>query len=525
MKLLTLDGLTYYISKIKAWIDDNFVAKVEGKGLSTNDYTTTEKNKLSGIATGAQVNKIESVKVNGTALSISSKAVNIDLSNYATKGDVSAIPKFAVTVVTSLPTSNISTSTIYLMANAGEDNNSYDEYIYVNSAWEKIGTTKVDLSGYYTSSQVDTKLGAKQNTLTAGTNVTISGSTISAKDTTYSAATASAAGLMSAADKTKLDGIATGANKTTVDSSLSSTSTNPVQNKVINSALAGKLSTSGTAAKATADASGNNIVDTYETKANAITGLSVSGKTITYTKGDGTTGTITTQDTNTDVKVKQTNSTGTSAYPILLKNGTGTGEVTNGVLFDDGVTIQPSTGKITATTFSGALSGNATSATKATQDASGNVITETYETKANAITGLSVSGKTITYTKGNGTTGTITTQDTDTTYSNMTAATASAAGKAGLVPAPAAGKQSSFLRGDGTWATPSNTKNTAGSTDSSSKLFLIGATSQAANPQTYSHDTAYVGTDGCLYSGGVKVATTSDLVAITNAEIDAALEA
>ncbi len=53
----------------------------------------------------------------------------------------------------------------------------------------------------------------------------------------------------------------------------------------------------------------------------------------------------------------------------------------------------------------------------------------------------------------------------------------------------------------------SDTKNTAGSTDSSSKLFLIGATSQAANPQTYSHDTAYVGTDGCLYSGGVKVLT------------------
>lgn len=62
-------------------------------------------------------------------------------------------------------------------------------------------------------------------------------------DTTYSAATTSAAGLMSATDKIKLDGIATGATKTTVDSALSSTSTNPVQNKVINSALAGKAST------------------------------------------------------------------------------------------------------------------------------------------------------------------------------------------------------------------------------------------------------------------------------------------
>lgn len=52
-----------------------------------------------------------------------------------------------------------------------------------------------------------------------------------------------------------------------------------------------------------------------------------------------------------------------------------------------------------------------------------------------------------------------------------------------------------------------DTKNTAGSTDTSDKIFLIGAKSQAANSQTYSHDTAYVGTDGCLYSNGEKVIT------------------
>lgn len=71
------------------------------------------------------------------------------------------------------------------------------------------------------------------------------------------------------------------------------------------------------------------------------------------------------------------------------------------------------------------------------------------------------------------------------------------------------GTKSATITVDGTSydiysVTNSDTKNTAGSTDSSSKLYLIGATSQAANPQTYSHDTAYVGTDGCLYSGGRK---------------------
>ena len=58
-------------------------------------------------------------------------------------------------------------------------------------------------------------------------------------------ATQSASGLMSAADKKKLDGIATGATKTTVDTALSSTSTNPVQNKVIKTELDKKLDKTG----------------------------------------------------------------------------------------------------------------------------------------------------------------------------------------------------------------------------------------------------------------------------------------
>ena len=53
------------------------VDKVEGMGLSQNSYTTAEKTKLAGIATGAQVNVIESVKVNGTALKVEGKAVNV----------------------------------------------------------------------------------------------------------------------------------------------------------------------------------------------------------------------------------------------------------------------------------------------------------------------------------------------------------------------------------------------------------------------------------------------------------------
>lgn len=63
---------------------------------------------------------------------------------------------------------------------------------------------------------------------------------------THSNATTTAPGFMSKDDKSKLDGIAAGANKTTVDTALSSTSTNPVQNKVVNTALAGKAASSHT---------------------------------------------------------------------------------------------------------------------------------------------------------------------------------------------------------------------------------------------------------------------------------------
>lgn len=56
---------------------DNKVDKVTGKGLSTNDYTNDDQTKLAGIAAGAQVNVIEAVKVNGVALDISGKAVDV----------------------------------------------------------------------------------------------------------------------------------------------------------------------------------------------------------------------------------------------------------------------------------------------------------------------------------------------------------------------------------------------------------------------------------------------------------------
>ncbi len=79
---------------------------------------------------------------------------------------VSAIPKFDIKVVSALPTTNISNSTIYLVTSGNETNNLYDEFVYANSgteqnptySWEKLGTQTVDLSGYATTSAVNSAI-------------------------------------------------------------------------------------------------------------------------------------------------------------------------------------------------------------------------------------------------------------------------------------------------------------------------------------------------------------------------------
>ena len=121
------------------------VDKVEGKGLSTEDYTTAEKTKLAGIEAGAN--------------------------NYT------------------LPAATTSA----------------------------LGGVKV------------------------GSNLAVDANGVISGD--YSAATTSANGLMSSTDKAKLDGIAEGATAVTVDSAISSTSTNPVENQAIYTALSGKVDT------------------------------------------------------------------------------------------------------------------------------------------------------------------------------------------------------------------------------------------------------------------------------------------
>lgn len=181
IEYLDKSGLTLLISKIKAALSGK-VDAVSGKGLSSNDYTSAEKTKLNGIASGAQVNVIESVKVNGTALTPSSKAVDVSVptkvsqltndsgfqnatqvnatitgKGYQTQSQVQALINTAVGNVTSIKYQKVdslpatgSNGVIYLVSHSHGTQDIYDEYIWIadSKTFEKIGNTDIDLSAY-----------------------------------------------------------------------------------------------------------------------------------------------------------------------------------------------------------------------------------------------------------------------------------------------------------------------------------------------------------------------------------------
>ena len=109
-----------------------------------------------------------------------------------------------------------------------------NEKMFVNVPWENTTYTNFVKSGSGAKSGL-----VPAPSTTAGTTKYLceDGTWTVPPNTTYSAATSSNAGLMSSSDKEKLDGVAKGATKITVDSALSTSSTNPVQNKIVTANL------------------------------------------------------------------------------------------------------------------------------------------------------------------------------------------------------------------------------------------------------------------------------------------------
>lgn len=166
-KFLDLTGLGQFLENVKTWATGLFVQKEAGKGLSTNDYTTAEKQKLAGLT----ATTIDIVKVNGSALTPDgSKAVNIDLSDYALSENVtqeiaqavSGIQGFEAQVVSSLPGTG-QAGILYLVSNSGTGQNVYDEYLWITNKYEKLGTREIDLSGYALKTEIPTAVSELTN--------------------------------------------------------------------------------------------------------------------------------------------------------------------------------------------------------------------------------------------------------------------------------------------------------------------------------------------------------------------------
>ena len=334
--------------------------------------------------------------------------------------------------------------------------------IYLDKGSSRVEMSSLqDLSDYVTNEELTEGLATKAPLSHSHTTAQVTGldSALAGKAATghtHAAATDAVAGFMSATDKEKLDGIASGANKYTLPTATSS--------------VLGGVKT------------GANITN--------------SSGTISLTKANVTNAlgyTPPTTDTNTWTAFKgaSTSAAGTAGYVPAPTAG-----AANRYFRSDGTwTVPPNTNTTYTLTKSGStitLNGSDGSETSVTDSnttyslssfgvtatatelnymdgVTSNVQTQlngkaaSSHTHSNATTSVAgflpkLGGGTTNFLRADGTWAKP--PDTNTTYSNMTGATSSAAGKAGLVPAPAAGAATRYLRSDGTWQVPPDTNTT-----------------------------------------------------------------
>ena len=163
---------------------------------------------LNNVTNDAQVKRSEMGAANGVPTLDSNGKIPVDqLGNLDT---------VVAMVVTQLPTTDIKTNKIYLVKDSTTEGDLYQEYLYVDGKWEKIGTHKqeVDLTDYAKKSEALKSV----ESMPTGDLVQLHMTTVGGmqSDVNIRKATTELAGVMSAVDKNKLDGIADGANNYTL---------------------------------------------------------------------------------------------------------------------------------------------------------------------------------------------------------------------------------------------------------------------------------------------------------------------
>lgn len=143
------NGLLYLIGKIKTLVGTK-VDKVEGKGLSTNDFTTQEKTKLATLQNYDDTN-------------ISNRVTTLENAGYQTQSQVqtlinsslSSVMTYKGTVAnySDLPSQNVAVGDTYNITNASANNNAGDNATWNGTTWDILGSN-IDLSSYLQRSEL-----------------------------------------------------------------------------------------------------------------------------------------------------------------------------------------------------------------------------------------------------------------------------------------------------------------------------------------------------------------------------------
>lgn len=329
MAFLNNTGLERLWSKITSKLNGK-VDKVDGKGLSTNDYTTSEKNKLAGIDTGANKTVVDSTLSSSSINPVQNKVVNTAISNLNTLvGD---------TAVSTQISSAISSAT--------------------SSTTPKVAGTAA-----------------------VGTETTFArGDHVHPAQTTVSGNAGSATKL---ATSRRIDGVSFNGSASITHYGTCSTGASTVEKTVsltgfsltTGARIIVKFNNSNTASSPTLNVNGTGAKNIRYRGINLVSGQLRANGVYEFVYDGTYYNLIGDIDSNTDTKVTNTLNTTAKAYVT----GTTSASTNTGTqVFDTGVYLDTTAGYLTATMFNGDLSGTAT---KATQDANGNVITDTYATK------------------------------------------------------------------------------------------------------------------------------------------------
>jgi hypothetical protein len=352
-----------------------------------------------------------------------------------------------ISIVTSLPATG-EAGVIYFVGPTGSGSDKYEEYVWDGSAFVKVGEKSLDLSNYVNtltttgSGNAITAISKSGNTITATIgNVTFTQPQLGQGYGTCSTAEATAAKAVTLSSFVLKNGGIVAVKFTyalcaSATLNVNSTGAKPVL-------IAGAAPTASTCKAVQAndiayfiyDGTSYHFLGTERASRSSITNITRSGTTFTATRADGSTFTFTQQDNNTTY-TQETLGQGYGTCTTAEATAAKAVSLTNYELVKNGIiAVKFSYGLCASATLNvnskGAkpiyIQGAAVSSTTAKEVLAGDIALFMYDgtqyqflcsdrLSKDAITGLSASGKTITYTKADGTTGTLTTQDTTYTF-------------------------------------------------------------------------------------------------------------